>query len=272
MKDMSYRDKMVILVISIIIILVAGFFALIKPKYDKLVTDTSTYETTKTEWDGIKQKLDAIPGLKDEITEKYTAAKKDAEMFVNPALGDLNDTYYTDHVNYSVDQYIQPALDAANLEVTTFALGSTGSVAVDFYYYSPNVVTYALLEAADINGNYAEKMAEAMQKETVLKEIETTDLIGQNVALSLNGTREQLMTFLDAIKDDKNAILVESVDIGDYQFKGGLEENEVVSVDAEGNEVRTVVKPAADEEGTSSLTLSVTFYNAKAIDVPDLGD
>ena len=68
MKDMSYRDKMVILIISIIIILVAGFFALIRPTYNKMVEDTATYETTKTEWDGIKQKLDAIPALKETIT------------------------------------------------------------------------------------------------------------------------------------------------------------------------------------------------------------
>lgn len=272
MKDMSYRDKMVILVISIIIILVAGFFALIKPKYDKLVTDTSTYETTKTEWDGIKQKLDAIPGLKDQITEQYTTAKKDAEMFVNPALGDTNDNFTSEHINYTVDQYIQPALDAANLDVSAFSLGSAGSIGVSYYYYAPNVVTYSLLEAADINGNYAEKVSEATKTEAVLSEVQTTDMLGQNISLSVKGTREQLMTFLDAIKDDKNAILVDNVTISDYKFQGGLEENEVVTVDAEGNEVRTVVKPSDDEEGYSMLQLSVTFYNAKEIDVPDLGD
>jgi len=65
MREMSYRDKMIILIISIIIILVAGFFVLIRPTYQKLVDDTTTYESTKTEWDGIQQKLDAIPTLKN---------------------------------------------------------------------------------------------------------------------------------------------------------------------------------------------------------------
>lgn len=271
MKEMSYRDKMVILVISIIVILVAGFFVLIKPKYNSLVTDTNTYETTKTEWDGIKQKLDAIPGLKEQITATYKTAKNDADIFVNEAFGDTNDTFATDHVNYVMDQYIQPAIDESNLVVNEMAFGDAGSVTMDYYYYTPNVLTYSLLEAADINGNYASKMADALEADTILQEVETVDMLGQNIALSVNATKEQLMLFLDAIKSDENAVLVDNIEIADYEFQGGLEETEVKSVDAEGNEITTVVKPAADAVGTSQVTLSITFYNAKEIDVPDLG-
>ena len=81
MKDMSYRDKMVILVISIIVILVAGFFALIRPKYQALVADTSTYESTKTEWEGIEQKINAIPTLKPAI--EFVNLLKDSELIQN---------------------------------------------------------------------------------------------------------------------------------------------------------------------------------------------
>jgi len=283
MKDMSYRDKMVILVISIIVILVAGFFALIKPTYSKLVEDTNTYETTKTEWDGIKQKLDAIPGLKDQITDTYKTAKSDADIFVNDAFGDeVNDTFDTRKVNYIMDQFIQPAIDESNLKVSGFSFGSAGTVNMEYYYYQPNVVTYALLEAADINGNYAETLTDELLAQTTIEEKETAELLGQNIALSVEGTRENLMTFLDKIKEYDEAVLVESVNISDYKFNGGIEEGEpavqqVVTVDEAGNEVITeqaVPAEAAGEAGlgTSAMELSITFYNAKEIDVPDLGD
>lgn len=283
MKDMSYRDKMVILVISIIVILVAGFFALIRPQYNKLVADTNTYESTKTEWDGIKQKLDAIPKLKETITDTYNTAKADAGIFVNDAFGDeVNDTFNTRKVNYIMDQYIQPAIDESNLKVSGFSFGSAGTVNMEYYYYEPNVVTYALLEAADVNGNYAETLTDELLTQTTIEEKETAELLGQNIALSVEGTKENLMTFLDKIKESDDAILVESVNISDYKFMGGVEEGQpvvqqVVTVDEEGNEVVTeevVPGEAAGEAGlgTSTMELSITFYNAKEIDVPDLGD
>lgn len=286
MKDMSYRDKMIILVISIIIILVAGFFALIKPKYNKLVADTATYETTKTEWDGIKQKLDAIPTLKDTITQAYNTAKGDAGIFINGAMGDVNDTFSIDRVNYVMDQYIQPAIDESNLITHQMEFGSAGTVNMEYYYYTPNVVTYALLEAADLNGNYAQTVSDELLSQTVFTERESAEMIAQNIAISIRGNRENLMTFLDKIKSDKNALLVNKVEIADYQFKGGLEETEeatevrdVVTIDEEGNEVITqeVVTPentgeGEGEDGWSEMALSVIFYNAKEIDTPDLGD
>lgn len=269
---------MIILVISIIIILVAGFFALIRPTYNKLVTDQNTYESTKTEWDGIKQKLDAIPALKEGITEVYNSAKKDAGIFVNEAFGDVNDTLYTDHVNYAMDQYIQPALDESNLTVSSMVLGGAAGTSIGYYCYAPNVVTYALLEAADVNGNYAETATKALEMNALIAQRETAELLGESISLEVSGTRENLMTFLEAIKSDENAVLINSVDIADYTFSGGLEEGQVVdvvSVDEDGNETVTQQVVGAGAEpgtGTSNYSILITFYNAKEIDTPDLGD
>ena len=80
-------------------------FSILREQYPNVV------QGCIAEWDGIKQKLDAIPALKEGITEVYNSAKKDAGIFVNEAFGDVNDTLYTDHVNYAMDQYIHPALD-----------------------------------------------------------------------------------------------------------------------------------------------------------------
>lgn len=286
MREMSYRDKMIILIISIIIILVAGFFVLIRPTYQKLVDDTTTYESTKTEWDGIQQKLDAIPTLKETITTAYNDASKDASIFVNEAFGDYKDTLQTERISYLVDQHIQPAIDESNLTVAEMAIGTAGSTNLEYYYYTPNVLTYALIEAADINGNYAKKATDALATSALLEERTATELLAQNVDINVVGNRENLMSFLEAIKNDKNAIQVNLVKIADYTFTSGLEEGaqepqvvEVTETDAEGNPVVTqqeapaaAAATVAPGEGLSEMEVNVMFYAAKEIEKPDFGD
>lgn len=292
MREMSYRDKMICLIIAIIIILALGIFLGIKPTYDNIVADQATYETTKTEWDGIQQKLDAIPGLQEQISSTAKDAKDIGKIFVSDVFKDINDNYVTDEANYTVDQYIQTAINDSELEVSSMNLGGVSTEQISYYYYTPNVVTYSLLEAADINGNYAKDVADLMNVQTVLSERQTADVQAANVDLNVAGTKEGIMKFLAAIKDDPNAVLVKSVSISDYRFEGGLEEEEgeapaAPEVPAEGEapaegEQPATEAPAAPETpaeggteipaGYSTMSINVTFYNAKAIDDPDLGD
>ena len=266
MKEMSYRDKMVILIISIIVILVAGFFALIKPTYNKMVEDTATYETTKTEWDGIKQKLDAIPSLKEGITKMYQDSKKDAAVLKNAAYGDVDKEYDTKKVNFGLDQFLQQAIDDNSLEVASFAVDDASASKIEYNYYTPNVVTYALMESGDVNGTYAEQISELLATGEILKEREVATVMKNSVTLNVKGTKENLMTFLDTIKENENALNISTVAISDYEFKDGAT-REVT--DAEGN-VQVVADPNA--EGKSVMNIVIDFYNAKEIDNPDLGD
>lgn len=294
MKDMSNRDKTILIIITIIVILVAGFFALIKPQYEKYSRDIDTYNTTKAEYDGIKQKLDAIPGLKDTITTAYNDSKKTAQIFVNEAFADNIKNYSNEKTNVSVDKHIQPAIDESNLNVGVFEMSGVEATALSYYFYTPNVVTYSLLEAADINGNYAADIAELLTTSLVLSERQEVEVLTNTVELEVTGTKENLMTFLDQIKADKNAIVINSIEIEDYLFRGGLDDEEEDTpaqppvqqepqFDEEGNPIEPepteapVQVPQAngeeiEGEGYSVLNLSVTFYNAKPIDEPELGD
>ncbi len=263
--EMSYRDKVILIVLFILIILVGGFFALIKPKYEKWQDNTDKYETTKTEWDGIEQKLKAIEPLKKGITETYEEAKKTAKIFENTAFVTANKTYCNEKTSYEIDQYLQPAIDAAELEVTSMGISNVAAKTMNYYYYTPNVLTYSLLEAADINGNYAQDIAELLYDSIVLSERETVEVMGETIELNVQCTKAQLMTFLEAIDSDNNAVLIESVSIADYQFLGGLETEQV------GPDGQPVINTNPNAEGTSSVTIVITFYNAKAIDQPELG-
>ena len=268
MGDMSYRDKMILIIISIVVVLVAGFFALIKPKYQALVADKATYETTKADADDVQRKLDEIPVLQQTIKDTYNAAKEVAAMFVNTVFEDENETLLIDKAQYHLDQYIQTAIDESQLKISSLSCFPRQPQTIEYYYYTPNAVTYSLLEAADVNGNYAAKVDDAMSVDSLLSERETSEVMVTNFDISATGKREDIMTFIDKIKEEENAIAITSLAISDYTFSGGLESSTREEVNPETGEVTVVTVGPASADGNSALSITLSFYNAKEIDEP----
>ena len=275
MREMSYRDKMIILIITVIIILAVGFFALIRPKYNALVADRNTYEETKTEWDGLEAKINQIPVLKDAITTSYNESKKIAEMFVNEAFQTEDDSFDSGKINQVFEEYIQTMVDESELKVNKLEIEGVTAEALEYYYYTPNVVTYSLLESADINGNYAQEVTDLLKVSNALQERETAEVMVNRVNLEFLGKKENLMSFLTKITEDENAVHVTKAEIADYTFGAGQTQTITEQQTAEDGTVTTVtreVPAAADGQGESPMEVVLTFYNAKPIDEPVLGD
>lgn len=266
--EMSYRDKVILIVLLIILVLVGGFFALIKPKYQAWKESKTLYATTKTEWDGIEQKKNQIPILQDGIKKDYNDYKKIAQIFVNDAFKSANETWRNEKTSYEIDQYLQPSIDECSLEVDNMALQDVKEETIEYYFCEPDVLTYSLLEAADVNGNYNAEVAKVMKEATVLSQREVAEVMCQPVELTVTTNKENLLMFLDKLSEEKNAVLIEAVSVDNYQFNDGLES----TVTGPDGQVMTVVQEAADGNGTSSVTINIAFYNAKPIDEPNLGE
>lgn len=259
--EMSYRDKMVLLIVGVIVILVGGFFALIKPTYDKKVENEAIYKKTQETWEVIDREIKAIPTYQKKIEDIYNEANGTAKIFVNSAFASANKNFNGDRTSYELDQYLQKAMDESNVEVRAMDLGPVEARNMEYYYHVPNVLTYSLLEAADVNGNYAKKAAETLKAGIVLETRETAELMAYDIELTVEGTKENLMAFLEKIQADNNAILVTSTTVENYKFTDGLE------LDEFGDPL-----PGENlEEGTSNVTVIVTFYNATTIDKPNTG-
>ncbi len=266
--EMSYRDKVILIVLLIILVLVGGFFALIKPKYQSWKDSKALYETTKTEWDGIEQKKNQIPILQKNIKESYGDYKKIAQIFVNNAFVTANKTWTNEKTSYEIDQYLQPVIDEFSLVVDNMALQDVKEETIEYYYYEPDVLTYSLLEAADVNGNYNAEVAKIMKETTVLSQREVADVMCQPVEITVTTNKENLLNFLNKISEETNAVLVTKVSVDNYQFNDGLE----ATITGPDGQVMTVVQEAAGGNGTSSVTINIAFYNAKPIDEPYLGE
>ncbi len=274
--EMSYRDKMILMIVGVIAILAGGFFALIKPTYTSWEANKGIRDQKKTEWQAIEMKLDQIEPLKKTIKDNISDAQDTAKIFVNTAFETANKTYTNEKNAYQLDQYVQDAIVKSELEVTAMEIGETGSKTVSYYYYTPDVVTYSLLEAADTNGEYQADVAKVMLESAVLSQRTTADVMCVDMGISFRGTKDQLMTFLDTMNAEENAILITNVNVSDYTFTGGLnlDEEENPQYDENGNQIISG-RPAdrnenGDEEGTSEMTVILSFFNAKPID--DLAD
>lgn len=257
-REMSYRDKMILLIIAVVVIVAGGFFALIRPKYNAYKSHMVTYEETKKTWDGIDQKLKAIDPLKDSIKKTRDEAAKTIELFDNKAMAVVNDNYEPRTFYYQLDQYFHGAVDESALDVKSLVLDEVGTKAISYYYYTPNAITYSLLETGDLNGAYAADMYELMEESIVLGAVQSVDLAYEKMELVVRCQKEGLMNFLKAVKDDSETIIVDKVDIPDYTF----------------TETRTGETPQPGEivpdpgMGWTEITLYISLYSAKGIDDP----
>ncbi len=260
--EMSYRDKVILIVLLIVIIIVAGIMALIKPKYESYTAAKAAYATTLEKWEGVEEKINAIEPLKNDITATYNDSMKDAAVFKNNAFVNVHDTLANEKTAYEIDKYLQPLIDEFSLNVTGMELDAVSAEAMTYYYYTPNVLTYSLLEAADINGTYAAKIADGLKASTVLSQRSIVEVMNEDVTLTVEGEKENVLNFLNKIAADENAVLVKSVSIADYQFLGGLEKETL------GPDGQPIVTIDPNGVGTSEVTIVIGFYNAKEMEKP----
>ena len=114
-----------------------------------------------------------------------------------------------------------------------------------------------------------------LKLDTALKEKELAEVMTNTVTFSVTGKKENLMTFLTKITEDENAVRVTAVSIEDYTFGAGQTQTiteQQTAEDGTVTEVTREVPMAADGQGESQMDISMTFYNAKPIDEPVLGD
>ena len=92
---LNYRDRIIAMVLIAIVILIGGFFGLIRPK-SKDITESQAARTQKQEeWDALDQKIKQNPILEKAIMNTYEDSQKLVADF--PAEQDFA---------YQLDQYM----------------------------------------------------------------------------------------------------------------------------------------------------------------------
>lgn len=243
---LSYRDKVLALVFSVIVIIVLFIFLGIRPTVNKISENKSTLASKTAEADEMRDKIAQIPDIEAKIMAAYNEGADMADNFFVISESDI-ETLDT----YKIDQFLQPLLDENNIKINTdVSLGTAEATTMEYYYYTPNVVTYPILEAADLNGTLADDIYKRIETSAVFSEKEVQEVQGMSVDYSIIAKKADLLNFLNAIQDINKSVLLTNIKIDDYTF----------------NEYENV----PDEEKTSTCTFTISFYAMQKVSKPNL--
>jgi hypothetical protein len=235
---MSYRDRVILLIVVVVALILVGIFVVVKPTTTKITENRATLATVQAEEDRINGIIEQIPKIEDAIESEYSEAKTYAEDFT-----ESRDTY-------EADQFIQEYFNNNNVEVESLSASVPTAETIEFYSYAPNVVTYPLLEAADLNGDIANETAEKLKTSTVLTGLETQEVEVYSLEIQFKGKKDGVLQLLDDIKGIDTNVIVTDCSISDYTF--GSEQTD------------------SSLKGYSDGTMTVKFYVLEPIAEPVL--
>lgn len=245
---LSYRDKIIALIFAVVAIVLLFVFLAIRPTLNDISSNKSTLATKTAEADEIRAKIEDIPNLNSKIMDAYKEGADMADNFFIISEGDI-ETLDT----YKIDQFLQPILDENNISINGDAtLNMSEAVEMEYYYYTPNVVTYPILEAADLNGTLAEDIYSRIETSAVFSEKEIQQVQGMSVEYAVLATKPDFLNFLDAIEDVGKSVIITEASVKDYTF--GAFNN------------------IPEEEQVSECTFTINFYSMQKVSKPNIDD
>lgn len=242
---LNYREKVILGIFLAVVIAIAGFVLLIKPKRQEIKDDKATLETKQTERDEVEAKINQIKPLQDEIDKTYTETTKLTDDFV-----DYDEIYRTQNF----DMFMQHFAEENEVKIMSLNVGSLGEKALKYYYFEKTIANTALFTSSDLNGdgqaNFDAENAEA----AALSQRTVENVMGADYAVNVTGKKENIWKFMQALAEQDETILINGVSIADYTF----------GADPDSKELQ------GDEE--SSVTFAITAYSIYEMAQPNTAE
>jgi hypothetical protein len=247
---LSYREKvglLIVVVLAVIIIFVAWPIKTIKAN---IKSHKEEQATVQVEYDETQRKIAEIPVIEGNINAVYERSKDLSKKFVS----------HMDNIDF--DKYFETLLNKEpykksgknDLEIKdrfTIEEASTGEV--PFYYYTPDVITYPILEAADTNGNLLETTDKNLYDKTMnavtMSELEAQTVEVRTVKVPMKFKKEALLALEDELQKNETGVRIAGVTIDDYTFN--------------------YVTEIPEDKGYSEGTVTFVFYTMQEIQKPD---
>lgn len=139
---LSYRDKVIFIVVIVILVLVAGFFIFIKSKITESQDVKNNLTIKEQERDEIQAKIDTLPALKTTLDESVKKVDDVQSMFLSE-----QDAYESDQYVYDLISQVDGVM-FKGMQLTGELEGSLSQ-----YFYTRNCVAYDLKINADLTGD-----------------------------------------------------------------------------------------------------------------------
>ena len=255
---LTYRDRIILLIVLSIAILAIGFFALIRPRINDIKESDARLTQVKGKWEDIEKEINKIPGLQKKINETYEESKKISKNFVP-----------VKNYAYEVDQYMQQYADECNVIIQTMEATDLQEMPLEYYYTNYVLLEGTMFEKADINGNYKAGFDKTFNSDLTLAERNVETVLGQQYGIEVIGSKEEIWNYLKKIADISEAVVITDVEIDDYYF--GMDPNdprELTWSEPNDKGVKKSLNALTPDEGYSRCTINIDLYSVYEMDKP----
>ena len=239
---LNYREKVILGILLAAVILIAGFVGLVKPKTQDIEDDTALRETKRAEQAEVENKIAQIEPLKKKIDTKYQETNKLAEDFV--PMEEINSTF-------ALDQYMREYAEESEVKILKLEVSDLGSQVLNYYYFTPEILSEDLFAASDLNGDSQAAFDELSAESNSLSERTEEEVVGTEYAVKVKGTRENIWAYMQAIEDIGDARIISSVKFQDYSFGELMDET------------------VAEGEGETEVDFVISFYSVYEMAKPN---
>ena len=198
---LSYREKIILMIVVAVMTLAVGFFVAIKPKINTISQSKTLLTQKQSEKLAVDEKIKTAEAITKKLKDTYDEDKKLSEFF----MPEVN--------TYEVDQFLSEKLEQNNIKVTGLDLTAMKETDLAFYAPEGKHPVYALQVAADLNGTLPSGYLDSANQTGVNKTCEKAAL---SVAkISFVASFDDFKAFLDTIDSLDKSVIVSELDIKD---------------------------------------------------------
>ena len=247
---LNYRDKIILGILLAFVILLGGFFLLIKPRYTDIKDNQATLESARREKEEVDAKIAEIKPLKEKIKKSYDNAQTLADDFV-----EYNDIYN----GRKIDQYMQHFAEECEVKIVNLSVAEPSTKTLDYYFFKTKIVGEDLLKKTDINGDKAKMISEEKAESDALTARNKESVILSTYTLKVEGEKENIWKYLQALEEQKETMIIDSVSL----------QNVVISEEA-AKELADAAAAAGAEEPKPSAQITISVYSVYDMEEPNL--
>lgn len=201
---LNYRDKIILGALLAFVILLAGFFLLIKPKYTDIKDDSDSLTKVQQEKQEVDDKIAEIKPLKEKIKKTYDETTALTDDFV-----EYNDMFNT----RKVDQYMQNFAEENEVKVLSLQVREIGTTNLDYYYFKPTFPGEDMLKKSDLNGDRQNAMDEDKAESDALSSRAKESVINSTYTINVQGEKENIWNYMKALEEQDETIIIDSVNL-----------------------------------------------------------
>ncbi|MDR0942987.1 MAG: hypothetical protein LBM41_00455 [Ruminococcus sp.] len=198
MLKLSYRDKVIAIIVTVVLLIAAGWVFIVNPQIDKYQAKQIEVEAKETEKKTVEDKI----GTLDDIQMAIIRSAYD--------IGDLQEPFYLEEYHYQLEQLFHEYCDEAGVEIDSIEFSvEIEEITASQYMPAYNILAYTMKMNADLYGTLPQEVMDVYNEvELVEKPVVDIGVFKIDVTLGNLLSWEDFRPFIDEIYDLERTLLI----------------------------------------------------------------